>query len=111
MVDGCRGERSRQHGADPVYRGSSLREWTFDRVLAHADRVKAICGNVRTFSALAISIIDVFPAGNECRGIQLPKSLSSGVIPGMWSPGRLFAQSGHFLNLITGMTFMHHKAF
>ncbi len=39
-------------------------------------RVKAICGNVRTFSALAISVSDVFPAGNECRGIQLSKSLS-----------------------------------
>ncbi len=69
-----------------LYRGSSLREWTFDRVLAHADAGESYMWECPDFFALAMGVLDVFPAGNECRGIQLPKSLSeSGVIPGMHS--------------------------
>ncbi len=110
MVDGSRGERPRHTGQILLYRGSSLREWTFDRYWPTLMRVKAICGNVRTFSAWRSALSDVFPAGNECRGIQYRNRFQSGVIPGMWSPGRLFHNPGILLNLITGMTFMHHKA-
>ncbi len=51
------GRKSRQHGADPALSRQFVREWTLNRVWPTLMRVKAICGNVRTFSALAISII------------------------------------------------------
>lgn len=35
----------------------------------------------------------------------------SGVIPGMWSPGRLFAQSGHFTELDNGHDFYAPQSF
>ena len=76
-------------------------------------RVKAICGNVRTFQPWRSTLSDVFPAGNVMpRDTVIEIAFQSGVIPGIWSPGRLFAQSGHFLlNLITGMTFYAPQSF
>ncbi len=111
MVDGSRGERSRQHGAD-CYCGSSLREWTFDRVLAHADAGESYMWECPEFFSLGDQHYLMFsPAGNECRGIQLPKSLSKWRNTGMWSPGRLFAQSGHFTELDNGHDFYAPQSF
>lgn len=93
MVDAGRGDNCNT-GQILLYRGSSLREWTFDRVLAHADAGESYMWECPDFFSPGDQHILMFSAGNECRGIQLSKSLSKYVIPGMWSPGRLFAQSG-----------------
>ena len=57
------------------------------------------------------ALSDVFPAGNECRGIQLSKSLSK------WRNTRnvvartTFAQSGHFTELDNGHDFYAPQSF
>lgn len=57
------------------------------------------------------ALSDVFPQGMNAEGYSYRNRFQSGVIPGMWSRDDFLHNPGILLNLITGMTFMHHKAF
>lgn len=112
MVDGSRGERSSNTGQILLYRGSSLREWTFDRVLAHADAGESYMWECPDFFSLGDQHYLMFsPQGMNAEGYSYRNRFQSGVIPGMWSRDDFLHNPGILLNLITGMTFMHHKAF
>lgn len=47
----------------------------------------------------------------NAEGYSYRNRFQSGVIPGMWSPGRLFAQSGHFTELDNGHDFYAPQSF
>ncbi len=51
------------------------------------------------------------PQGMNAEGYSYRNRFQSGVIPGMWSPGRLFAQSGHFTELDNGHDFYAPQSF
>lgn len=68
-----------------LYRGSSLREWTFDRVLAHADAGESYMWECPTFQPWRSALSDVFPQGMNAEGYSYRNRFQSGVIPGMWS--------------------------
>ena len=95
-----------------LYRGSSLREWTFDRVLAHADAGESYMWECPDFFSLGDQHYLMFsPQGMNAEGYSYRNRFQSGVIPGMWSPGRLFAQSGHFTELDNGHDFYAPQSF
>ncbi|ELI8661114.1 sucrose-6-phosphate hydrolase [Escherichia coli] len=95
-----------------LYRGSSLREWAFDRVLAHADAGESYMWECPDFFSLGDQHYLMFsPQGMNAEGYSYRNRFQSGVIPGMWSPGRLFAQSGHFTELDNGHDFYAPQSF
>ncbi len=94
-----------------LYRGSSLREWTFDRVLAHADAGESYMWECPDFFSLGDQHYLMFSRRNECRGIQLSKSLSKWRNTRNVVAGTTFAQSGHFTELDNGHDFYAPQSF
>ena len=89
-----------------------MREWTFDRVLAHADAGESYMWECPDFFSLGDQHYLMFsPQGMNAEGYSYRNRFQSGVIPGMWSPGRLFAQSGHFTELDNGHDFYAPQSF
>lgn len=95
-----------------LYRGESLREWTFDRVLAHANAGESYMWECPDFFSLGEHHYLMFsPQGMKSEGYSNRNRFQSGVIPGVWSPGRIFAQSGPFTELDHGHDFYAPQSF
>lgn len=95
-----------------LYRGASLREWTFDRVLAHANAGESYMWECPDFFSCGEHHYLMFsPQGMKAEGYRNRNRFQSGVIPGVWSPGRIFAQSGSFTELDHGHDFYAPQSF
>lgn len=104
MVIGARG--ASDNGQVLLYRGTSLRDWHLEHVLAHSAAGKSYmwecpdffrCGN---FHWLMFS-----PQGMPPSGYRFRNLFQSGVLAGSWKPGSVFALKGGFEELDYGHDF------
>ena len=95
-----------------LYRGRSLREWTFDRVLGQADDGETYMWECPDLFALGKHHYMMFsPQGMSPQGYHKRNLFQSGVIPGQWSPGSDFIPSGPFTELDNGHDFYAPQTF
>ncbi len=95
-----------------LYRGRSLREWTFDRVLGQADDDETYMWECPDLFALGKHHYMMFsPQGMSPQGYHKRNLFQSGVIPGQWSPGSDFIPSGPFTELDNGHDFYAPQSF
>lgn len=104
MVIGARD--ASDNGQVLLYRGTSLRDWHLEHVLAHSAAGKSYmwecpdffrCGN---FHWLMFS-----PQGMPPSGYRFRNLFQSGVLAGSWKPGSVFALKGGFEELDYGHDF------
>lgn len=104
MVIGARD--ASDNGQVLLYRGTSLRDWHLEHVLAHSAAGKSYmwecpdffrCGN---FHWLMLS-----PQGMPPSGYRFRNLFQSGVLAGSWKPGSVFALKGGFEELDYGHDF------
>ncbi|WP_275679846.1 glycoside hydrolase family 32 protein [Escherichia coli] len=104
MVIGARD--ASDNGQVLLYRGTSLRDWHLEHVLAHSAAGKSYmwecpdffrCGN---FHWLMFS-----PQGMPPSGYRFRNLFQSGVLAGSWKPGSVFALKGRFEELDYGHDF------
>ena len=104
MVIGARD--ASDNGQVLLYRGTSLRDWHLEHVLAHSAAGKSYmwecpdffrCGN---FHWLMFS-----PQGMPPSGYRFRNLFQSGVLAGSWKPGSVFALKGEFEELDYGHDF------
>ncbi|WP_159122559.1 glycoside hydrolase family 32 protein [Escherichia coli] len=104
MVIGARD--ASDNGQVLLYRGTSLRDWHLEHVLAHSAAGKSYmwecpdffrCGN---FHWLMFS-----PQGMPPSGYRFRNLFQSGVLAGSWKPGSVFALKGGFKELDYGHDF------
>ncbi|HGV4194542.1 TPA: glycoside hydrolase family 32 protein [Escherichia coli] len=104
MVIGARD--ASDNGEVLLYRGTSLRDWHLEHVLAHSAAGKSYmwecpdffrCGN---FHWLMFS-----PQGMPPSGYRFRNLFQSGVLAGSWKPGSVFALKGGFEELDYGHDF------
>lgn len=95
-----------------LYRGRSLDEWTFDRVLGQAGDSETYMWECPDLFGLGKHHYMMFsPQGMSPEGYQKRNLFQSGVIPGQWSPGSDFIASGPFTELDNGHDFYAPQSF
>ena len=104
---------NRQIGQVVLCSSKDLKEWKFETVLAanSTGKVGTMWECPDFFSLGDQHYLMFSPQGMNAEGYSYRNRFQSGVIPGMWSPGRLFAQSGHFTELDNGHDFYAPQSF
>lgn len=99
-------------GQTLLYRGASLREWTFERVLAQAGSGEGYMWECPDFFSLGEHHYLMFsPQGIEADGYQYRNRFQSGTLPGTWSPGQPFSPVDEFRELDHGHDFYAPQTF
>ncbi|HGY2266972.1 glycoside hydrolase family 32 protein [Morganella morganii] len=95
-----------------LYRGTSLRDWQFDRVLAHADYGDSYMWECPDFFRCGKHHYLMFsPQGMQPDGYQYRNRFQSGTLRGHWQPGTVFAQTQKFQELDHGHDFYAPQSF
>lgn len=110
MVIGARDRHD--SGQVLLYRGSSLRDWTFDRVLAGAKAGESYMWECPDFFPLGEQQYLMFsPQGMRPDGYDYRNRFQSGVIAGRWLPGGGFTPQSPFRELDRGHDFYAPQSF
>ncbi|WNN45968.1 glycoside hydrolase family 32 protein [Winslowiella toletana] len=110
MVIGARDADDR--GQVLLYRGSSLRDWQLDRVLAQADDQCGYMWECPDFFPLGEEhILLCSPQGIAAQGYDYRNLFQSGCLRGQWQPGSDFTVSHQFTELDHGHDFYAPQSF
>ncbi|WP_278183635.1 glycoside hydrolase family 32 protein [Vibrio misgurnus] len=95
-----------------LYRGTSLREWRLERVLAHSTYGTSYMWECPDFFHCGDYHWLMFsPQGMKEKGFHFRNRFQSGVLPGHWRPGSSFALAGEFEELDHGHDFYAPQSF
>ena len=95
-----------------LYKGNSLRDWTFDRVLAKADRNTGYMWECPDFFPLGDEhILMCSPQGIKAQGDDYLNLFQSGYLRGTWRPGQEFEVREGFRELDHGHDFYAPQSF
>ena len=95
-----------------LYKGNSLRDWTFDRVLAKADRNTGYMWECPDFFPLGDEhILMCSPQGIKAQGDDYLNLFQSGCLRGTWRPGQEFEVREGFRELDHGHDFYAPQSF
>lgn len=110
MVVGTRDDRD--CGQVLLYRGETLRDWTFERVLAGANDGESYMWECPDFFPLGEQHYLMFsPQGMRPCGYAFRNLFQSGTIAGRWQPGGAFIPTGPFRELDHGHDFYAPQSF
>ncbi len=110
MVVGARDKNDT--GQVLLYRGVSLSEWRFERVLAHADAQEGYMWECPDFFPLGEHRYLMFsPQGMKAEGYAYRNRFQSGVLRGHWQPETVFKRMGAFEELDHGHDFYAPQSF
>lgn len=110
MVIGARDADDR--GQVLLYRGSSLRDWQLDRVLAQADDQCGYMWECPDFFPLGEEhLLVCSPQGIAAQGYDYRNLFQSGYLRGQWQPGSDFTVSQQFTELDHGHDFYAPQSF
>lgn len=110
MVVGARDHQ--QRGQVLLYRGESLTDWTFDRILAQAEPGEGYMWECPDFFSLGDHhYLLCSPQGIAAQGDRFVNLFQSGVIAGHWSAGNSFTKQQSFKELDHGHDFYAPQSF
>jgi len=111
MVVGVRDEKD--NGQIYLYRGTSLRDWTFDRVLAASEGDMGYMWECPDFFHLGKESVLMFsPQGIQARhGYERKNRFQSGYLRGQWRSGEAFKTTGPFVEMDHGHDFYAPQSF
>lgn len=110
MVIGARDIDDR--GQVLLYRGSSLREWRLDRVLAQAETEMGYMWECPDFFPLGNEHLLMFsPQGIQANGWENRNLFQSGYIRGTWQPGAEFSPLAKFVEMDRGHDYYAPQSF
>ncbi|MGL4827418.1 MAG: glycoside hydrolase family 32 protein [Vibrionaceae bacterium] len=95
-----------------LYRGTSLRDWHFERVLAQSAAKESYMWECPDFFRCGDHHWLLFsPQGMQADGYRFRNRFQSGVLSGHWQPGAAFALTGAFEELDHGHDFYAPQSF